>query len=144
MAACEVTVAFVYPSTVRFAEVDGASIAYFSRIFEHCHAAYEEMLAASGLPLRGILEREDWVLPLVHAEADFRRPLRLGDRLSVELRLERLGGSSATFAYRLVGEAGDLRAEARLVHAFIDKATFTPREPPESFLAAMARLGLLP
>lgn len=136
--------AFVCSSTVRFHEVDSASIAYFSRVFEHCHAAYEEMLAAAGLPLATLLSEQDFIMPLVHAEADYRRPLRLGDRLNIELRVERLGASSTTYAYRVLGDAGDLRVEVRLVHAFLDKKTFKPREAPALFLDALRSLGLIP
>lgn len=135
---------FVYHSRVRFSEVDGASIAYFSRVFEHCHAAYEELLAAAGLPLREVLDTKDWVMPLVHAEADYREPLRLGDALRIEASVERMGATSLTFLYRVLGEEGRLRAEVRLVHVVLDKASFRPRALDESLLAGLERLGLLP
>ncbi|MCB9765271.1 MAG: acyl-CoA thioesterase [Alphaproteobacteria bacterium] len=135
---------FHHTVTVRFSEVDGAGIAYFSRVFEYCHAAYEELLRAGDVPLQRLLAEESWVLPLVHAEADFKRPLRLGDRVRVEVAVSRLGRTSVHYAYRLVGEEGTTRATAELVHAFIDKESQRPRPIPESFAAALGRLGLLP
>lgn len=45
-------------------------------------------------------------MPLVHAEADYARPMLLGDVLTIELEVERLGEKSVTFAYRIVGADG--------------------------------------
>ncbi len=138
--------AFTHVVTVRFNEVDRAGIAFFGRVFEWCHEAYEELFAAAGLQIRDMFEKETWAMPLVHAEADYRKPMRLGDRLAIEVRLERLGRHSITFAYTVRGEAGgeaDVRARARLVHAFVELAAFERREVPETVRAALARIGLI-
>ena len=59
-----------------------------------------------------------WRLPVVRAEADFRAPMRLGDRLVVRPRLHRLGARSLAVDYTIVGEVdGVVRAEVRLTHA---------------------------
>ncbi len=68
-----------YTHAVRFSEVDGAGIVFFSRVFEIAHAAYEAWLSEGGAPLAVVLAAADWVLPLVRAEADYHAPMRLGD-----------------------------------------------------------------
>ena len=129
--------------TVRFREVDRAGIAFFGQVFDYCHVAYEELLARMFDPIDIAFGREGWGTPVVHAEADFRRPMCLGDRLTVAMELERLGRRSVTFSYRVSGPDDDERAAVRIVHAFADMAAMAPCDVPEAFTAGLKRLGLL-
>ncbi len=133
---------FEYQTTVLFSQVDSVGIAFFGRIFEHCHAALEAMLEAGGRPLRQIIEEGDWVMPLVHAEADFKRPMRLGDRITVRVALAEVSGGSLRFSYELIGDDGRVRATASLVHAVIDKQRFKGRRVPREALEIFRRAGL--
>lgn len=128
---------FSHPVTVRFSQVDPAGIAYFSRVFELCHEAFEAALAAAGWPLAGFFREKTWGLPLVHAEADFRRPLRLGDALNVEVSLAEVGERSLRFAFAIRDGKGEVRAEVQHVHAAIDLRTGAKAALPEDFVAAM-------
>ena len=136
--------AFLSEVTVRFYEVDRAGIAFFGRVFEYCHVAFEEMLAAAENDLTSVFDDEGWGMPLVHTEADFKSPMRMGERLTVALTVERIGDSSITFAYRLTGPKGDLKATARLIHSVINLSTFRKRSMPERILKGLDRLNLLP
>jgi YbgC/YbaW family acyl-CoA thioester hydrolase len=139
--------AFLHPHTVRFAEVDAAGISFFSRTFEACHVAFEACLEAGGWPLQDILAAGDVALPLVAAEARWRRPTRLGERLQVELRVEAVSERSVVFAYRVLdpAEEGDaaVRATARLTHAGLDRRTGRGAAVPARFLEALRRAGVL-
>src|SRR5688500_10530099 len=72
---------FHHSVTARFSEIDRAGIVFFGRYFEYCHAAFEELLARMFGDLEQSFAAGLWTMPLVHAEADFARPVRLGDRL---------------------------------------------------------------
>jgi len=139
-------VTFEHPHTVRFHETDRAGIIYFSRVFEYCHFAFEELLSAVFGSVEEVFARGSWGMPLVHAEADYARPCRLGDRLVIELRVEELRGRSIAFAYRVRGadDPDDLRAMACFVHAFVDLASFKARAAPAELAAGLERLGLWP
>ena len=134
--------AFEHQTTVLFSQVDAVGIAFFGRAFEMCHEALEAMLAAGGMPLHTILDGGEWAMPLVHASADFKRPMKLGDRITVRMEITALSGGSLTFSYTLLGEGGDLRAKAKLVHAFIDRKRFKGRRAPEEALAVFRKAGL--
>lgn len=118
---------FAHPVVIRFSQVDAAGILYFSRIFEICHEAYEAWMARDGLPLTPEITSSPWLFPLVHAEADYHAPCRLGDRIEVHVGVVRVGTSSVTLEFRLRGEDGAHRATVRHVHTTIDSATFTSR-----------------
>lgn len=134
---------FEHRHTVRFHEIDRAGIVYFARVFEYCHVAYEEMATqALGTSLEEFFATSPWAMPLAHAEADYQRPLRLGDRVVVQLRVARVGRRSVTYAYRLVDENDELRATAKLVHVFVNMADFQSMDAPAGFLEGLERIGL--
>lgn len=58
---------------------------------------------------------------LARAEIDFRAPAHVGERLSLGVRLSRLGGRSFDFVYRLVRDSdGALLAEGHTVQVTYD------------------------
>ena len=135
---------FTHVVTVRFHHVDRAGIAFFGRAFEYCHDVFEEMLRAGDEPLEGIFERRGWGMPLVHAEADFTRPMCMGDRLRIVVTADRVGTNSITFGYQIFGaEDGVLRAKASLVHAFVSVKGFKKISLPDELTAALRRVGVL-
>ena len=135
--------ALEYEATVRFHHVDTAGILYFSRLFELCHEMLEELLRASGFPLEEILKSNDWVMPIVQASADYRRPMRLGEKLKISVFVSHVGTSSLTFDYEVIDEGGAPRAEAKLVHVVLNAKTFQSRTIPDEFLDSLNRLGLI-
>ena len=130
---------FEHRLTVRFHEVDRAGIAFFGRIFFYCHEAYEELLVHIGYRLVDIFDQEGWGMPLVHAEADFERPMRMGDELIVQVQASRVGNTSVTLDFTILGaEDRVLRATARHVHVCVDMSDFAAREVPERLRKALA------
>ena len=77
---------FTTSKVVRFGHVDPAGIAYFPRIYEFLHEAFEELWErhVGARYDRLILERR-LGFPLVHSQVDFRGPLHFGDRALVRL-----------------------------------------------------------
>lgn len=129
---------------VRFHEIDRAGIVYFATIFQYCHEAYEDLLVELVGNLEEFFRTKDWGLPLVHAEADYAQPLRLGDRVKIALRPARVGEKSVTYEYTLTDEAtGAHRATVRLVHACCTVPGFASRPLPDAVREGLARLGLV-
>jgi 1,4-dihydroxy-2-naphthoyl-CoA hydrolase len=79
------TSGFSYPRTIRFHETDAAGVVYFANVLVLCHEAFEASLRAAGINLRQFFGGETAAVPIVHAEADFRRPLYCGDELCIQL-----------------------------------------------------------
>ena len=122
---------FEHRLTVRFFEVDRAGIAFFGRVFEYCHAAYEALLVSVDYPLAAIFDAEGWGMPLVHAEADFQRPMRLGEELLIRVSVGRLGKTSITLDFEVSGVVDKhVRARAKHVHACVDMDGFASMEIP--------------
>lgn len=100
-------------------DIDAAGVMFFGHLFRHAHDAYEACMAELGLPLAEVIREHRWLLPLVHAEADYRAPLRHGERVQVLLAIEDLGTSAFTLSYRFEDDSGGLRATARTVHVHL-------------------------
>ena len=77
--------AFQHIVTVRFNEVDRAGIAFFGRVYEYCHVVFEELLVAMGNSISNVFDNGKWGMPLVHSHADYKRPMRLGEELTIEV-----------------------------------------------------------
>ena len=136
---------FEIPITARFHEVDRAGIVFFGRVFEYAHICYEELINAAFGSFGDLFEELGFGTPLVHSEADFRRPIRQADNLVVRASVEKLSSRSITFRYDLLGDGvDDLRCVVRLKHAFVSMADFRSIDCPEAFTAGLDRIGLLP
>jgi 4-hydroxybenzoyl-CoA thioesterase len=126
---------------VRFADIDHAGIVYYPRFLHYFHVAMEEFFAqALGVDYAQVLDRERFGLPTVHLETDFRRPLRYGDAIEVEVAVEELGRTSVRWRYRVfrAGEP-DVVAEGRTVTAGLDLDRFEKRELPPWLREALER-----
>lgn len=108
---------------VRLSHTDAAGVIFFPRLLEMAHESWEDYLASAGMPLGKTLALDGPMWPIVRCEADYRRPMRLGDTIRAQLWLEREGRGSITLGHRFLSPAGDLLAEARTVHAAMDRHT---------------------
>lgn len=134
---------YVYNTRIQFGHVDAAGVMYFSRFYELAHETYESLMRKAGIPLEKIFNEGEWGMPLVHSEADYRRPWRLGEAVRVEAEIDDLTAGSVSFRYRMVDVDGLVRTKVQLRHAFVDLAEFKARSVPAEFTDAMKALGLV-
>ncbi len=131
---------FTIPVTVPFQHVDAAGIVFFARVLEYFHDSYVAFLVARGQPLHRAINERSWAAPLVHAEADFFRPLRFGDVVTVGVVRARWDRQQLTVGYRLIGGDGTTAAIGRTVHAVVEPRTVMRAAAPDALKAAMADL----
>lgn len=131
---------FAVDATVPFHHVDAAGIVFYARIFDWFHDAYVAFLAHAGFPLHETLREGRWMAPLVHADADYRSPLRFGDPLRIALVDAQTSEHRVSLAYRVT--SGDrLAVTGTTVHVFVDPRTFARTAMPQALRAAFDRLG---
>jgi|SRR5690348_17077664 1,4-dihydroxy-2-naphthoyl-CoA hydrolase len=130
---------------VRFQHVDAAGVVFFARYFEYVHEAYEGFLSAAGTPLSRVLREQSWAAPLSHVEADYFRPLRLGDELHVQLVAAEVEGSKLALGWRLViqpkPDTEHVVAVVQSVHTFVKMDDFSRTAIPEAILQAIAPMN---
>ncbi len=117
---------FKTPLVLRFGDLDAAGVVYFPRVLHFCHVAMEEYFrGAVGIDYPELLAEHRIGFPTVRAEIDYRRPLRYGEALQIEVRVARVGSTSVEWLYRFLRE--DLEtpsAESRIVTVAVDMTTF--------------------
>src|SRR5512139_222636 len=93
--------AFRTPIKVCFADIDNAGIVYYPRFMHYFHLAMEEFFAGEiGIDYADVLHQQNLSLPTVHLESDFRRRMRYGDQIQMEVRVIRIGRTSIVWGYK--------------------------------------------
>ena len=109
---------FKTPKQVFLKETDASGILYFNTIFDYAVQSFESFLLEKQIALSDFFS-QGYQLPIVHAEADFKAPILLGQWLELQLRLERLGTNSFTLACDIFNKSSNtLSGHVKLVHAF--------------------------
>ncbi len=130
---------FTYSTTIRLHDTDAAGVIYFASQFRLAHEAYETFMREAGSPLASLLKKGTVALPIVHAEANYSAPLRLGDELTIKLRLQRLGKTSFTLVSRFSAN-GKTTGYVTTTHVAISKSTGHKVQLPASLKKIIQRL----
>ena len=123
---------FSLPMIVPFQDIDAAGIVFFARVFDYFHNAFVAHLDDRGVSLPAVIAGGEWGAPLAHAEADYKFPLRFGDRVRAEIVRGEVGETSVTIHHQIVSGTAPVRVHAvgKTVHVVIDRKTFRPRPVP--------------
>lgn len=138
---------FAYARTIHFSDTDAAGIVFFARYLSICHEAYEEALAAAGVPLATFFSDHGVIIPIGKSECSYLRPLACGEKIRVEVTPRRLSENSFALEFALWklpapgASVGEKRAAvARTEHVCIHSAT-RERQPLPAALAAWVDAG---
>ncbi len=117
---------------IGMASVDAAGRIFYPELFRLAHECFEDFMRHLGMEIRQWLNEGDLILPVVHAEADYHHPIRLGDELEAALAVRRIGETSLTLAcdfFRAI-ENRQCVASVRTVHVCVDSPTNRPTPVP--------------
>jgi 1,4-dihydroxy-2-naphthoyl-CoA hydrolase len=109
-----------FKKAINFYDCDPAGILFFGRIFEICHAAYEDLIGSFNLK-SDYWSNKNFAVPIMHTEAEYLLPLKAGDNVTVEVAVCKLKNSSFELRYTCRNEKNKVTNEVRTVHIFIDK-----------------------
>lgn len=130
---------FIARNQVRMHDTDMAGILYFARQFRFAHDALEDFVESLGYTFDQVFHRENFVFVIVHVEADYLAPLRVGDKLEVHVTIEKIGETSFTVLYSIYKEDKTLIGTAKTVHVTLD-ATSRKKVPlPARFKTLLAQ-----
>ena len=128
---------FSYEMSVKLHDTDAAGLLFFGHQFKMAHDAYEKFMESIGFDFAHIINESDYLIAIVHTEADFKRALYVGDKLNIQLRVDGIGDSSYTLAYDLLDKDQNSAGTVKTVHVCIDKKDRQKRTLPESLRAAL-------
>ena len=106
---------FIYERIIRVQDTDATGVLYFANQLQISLEAFEEFMRMSGFSLTQMVEQKNFLLPIVHSEADYFLPITIGERVEVALNFTRIGTTSFTYSTELKRE-GELIGTASIVH----------------------------
>lgn len=132
--------AFTARHLVRFADIDWARVVYFARFFDFAHRTFEDFFNDHAkIPYGEVLAQRRLGFPIVHSEANFFAPLRLGDTARIVMEVLTISKRSVTSRFTFYrGETDERCAVIVLKQAGIDTSTFTATQFPDDLHALLA------
>jgi 1,4-dihydroxy-2-naphthoyl-CoA hydrolase len=122
---------FTCKTNVRMNDTDAAGVIYFANQFRIAHEAFEQFLDSVNLGVSHMLENTEYRFPIIHAEADYRAPLKVGDALTIHMTVDRVGDSSVALLFSLLDRHDKEVGTVKIVHVAVDKATWKKRPLPQ-------------
>ena len=126
---------FRFQTRIRFIDTDASGRIHYTAMFRYFESAETEFMRTVGITYL----KHDFTFPRVHVECDFKLALEHDDLIDIEVRLTRLGGSSARFDFRTL-KAGELAASGVVVVACMDRKTQRAIAIPDSLRERLSAL----
>jgi acyl-CoA thioester hydrolase len=120
---------------VPYADTDQMGVVYYANYLTIFERARNELMRACGYTYKQC-EEEGWMLPVVHAEVDYKKPARYDDLLEVTAWCSETRGVRMKISCE-VKVNGELLVSGFTTHCFVSVKTFRPMPPPEKFLKAL-------
>jgi acyl-CoA thioesterase FadM len=117
---------------IRLPHTDAAGVLFYPKIFELEEELFERWLELGGFSLRDMLERRLAPTPIVRCEADYRLPVRTGDRLHARLTGVEIGRSGYTLEWTF-SRGADVAMKAVVKRVAINPAAGESIDLPEPF-----------
>lgn len=135
--------AFATTRKILFQHCDPAGIVFYPRYFELLNAVVEEWFDLElGVPFSELHGARHSGIPTVSIETQFKRPSRLGEEITIEYGIEKLGGASLTARFAFLGPEGDVRLEGTQVLVHTDLEALKPTPFPDDLREKMTRYQL--
>ena len=119
---------------VPYADTDQMGVVYYGNYLAIFERARNELMRACGYTYREC-ESEGWMLPVIHAELDYKSPARYDDLLEVTAFVQAAKGVRLEIAceVRRKGEEPIL-VKGYTRHCFVSTTTFRPVPPPQRLI----------
>ena len=122
---------------VPYADTDQMGVVYYGNYMALFERARNELMRACGYTYKQC-ETEGFMLPVVHAEADYKSPAKYDDLLEISAWVQLQKGVRIEIAceVRRKGEEAVL-AKGYTRHVFVSTEDFRPCPPPQRFLDSL-------
>lgn len=124
---------------VKLHYTDAAGVMFFGNYFKLIHDVYEDFLDSFGFNLGDIIDNSDYLVLIIHSEADYRQPIRAGQLVNVAIVVNKIKNSSFVLNYTLTNDKNEKVANLQTVHVAIDKANGKKISLPDKFRAQLEK-----
>jgi len=121
----------------RYSETDQMGIVYHANYLQYLEMGRVEWLRSLGVSYKD-LEDQGWLLPVIRAELDFKKPATYDEWLTIKTTLVKPPQVRISFQYEIRNEAQELLIQAKTTLAFMEKNSFSPVRCPDFILDRLA------
>jgi 1,4-dihydroxy-2-naphthoyl-CoA hydrolase len=129
---------FTSKRKINFYDCDPAGILFYAKIYELCHSVYEEMIQSFNLN-ENYWSNDDYVVPIIHSEASYHKPLTYNSFVEIELSVTNLSTSAFKLSYSCKNDASELCVEVKTTHVFVDKKTWKKNQIKDDVRAGLTK-----
>ena len=108
-----------YTTEIPFADTDASGWMHFPTVFRHVEVAEHRCLKRLGVL---VFDRAQGGWPRANVTCDYRQPLLAGDKIEVQLAIERIGNTSLLWVFEVRNAAGQLAAQGSMTNVRVDAA----------------------
>jgi acyl-CoA thioester hydrolase len=121
---------------VYWEDTDGQGVVYYANYLKFMERCRTEWLRSIGVDQVRMRADEGRIFVIVSLEADYKRPARMDDELTVTCEIEEHGRSSFTFRQEIFrgGDRGELLVSGRTRAACLDAHTMKPKAFPPALV----------
>src|SRR5512143_636317 len=121
---------FDFPHRVTYAETDKMGYAYYANYLVWFEIGRTELIRASGLAYTE-LEEMGFYLPAMEVSCTYKKPVKYDDLITIRTAVSEFEGIRLGFTYEITID-GQVRAEGRTLHAFMDRDGRPKRLPADT------------
>ena len=119
---------------VPYADTDQMGVVYYGNYMALFERARNELMRACGYTYKEC-EQEGFMLPVVHAEADYKSPAKYDDLLEISAWVQLVKGVRLEVACEVRRKGEDtVLVQGFTRHVFVSTKDFRPCPPPQRFL----------
>lgn len=122
---------FVYSTQISLHHTDAFGRLFFARQFDLVYEAKEKLFEQIGLSVPYMLAHKELDFPLVHAESDYKAVLFPGDKITIDVNVEKIGETSVIFSYLIKKADGTIAGTAQTVNVCVNKQTNQKARVPD-------------
>lgn len=121
---------------IHLRDTDATGVLYFTEQLRMALEVLEDYFS-----LKSMLEKENFLMPIVHADSDYYAPLKVGDEVEISLACAKVGTSSFTLNYRFYCRLRKQEVgKVSIVHVIVSKATGKSMSIPQHLLDILQAL----
>ncbi len=120
-------------------DTDATGVIYFTEQLRLAVEVFEDYLASCGIGVYKILDGGEVVFPIVHVEADYVKPIFVGDELEIFLSIKEIGDRSFTLGYSFYRDGGEV-GRAAIVHVCMHREDKVAVPIPPGLLVELTRI----
>lgn len=129
-----------HPLRSRYSETDKMGYVYYGRYLEYFEVARTEMIRSAGLPY-GELEDQGIMLPVVHAEIDYKVPVYYDELMHVNVYLYDIPAVKLdTFYTVTTRRSPDPHVIGQVTLCFMNEKSRRPCRAPDHFLDGLKKV----